>query len=621
MLPREAPGVLAIRVLNESVKALREIIMKKANLSYILVALMLLAAAGGQAVSVERQRKARHFALAAMQAATEGDMATSHELYKRAYALDPDNKSVAYSLALGNLTALSDDDTVALANALNMMRDYVDSYPGDYNEGAYYAYLRSMVGDVPEAIRVTRRIADLRPNRSEPLSTLAGYYMQNGQPDSAIAYYSRFEQLEGLSPELLVRKSLIYLMQGDTVSALEEAGAMIRKNPLSAGGYLIKASLFEHLDYQDSAMNCLLRAAEIEPDNGTVKLSLAEHYRESGDSVSYDKYVYEALLSEDLDVSDKLEILAVYIQPRLQNKEGNERDDKLIDALRNQYPHDPKIQLFAAQTSYERGRYEDAAEQIGIAIDMDPERVEFHRLKIMYQLMAKQYEQAIATFEALPDSMAADPSTLYLGASAYTMLNRPDDALKAAGKMLSQLSPGMSVTDTLTDASLTPLSSVDRKRISETYTLIGDTYAKMKNIPMMELAYTNALTADPYNAETLNNYAYFLSLEKQGDLEKAERMIEKAIEMMPDFGTYLDTYAWVLFRKGDYKKALEIQQKALEATSEDDMSGELYEHMGDILFMNAEPGRALEMWEKALPLDPDNALLKRKIKYKTYFYE
>ncbi len=37
--------------------------------------------------------------------------------------------------------------------------------------------------------------------------------------------------------------------------------------------------------------------------------------------------------------------------------------------------------------------------------------------------------------------------------------------------------------------------------------------------------------------------------------------------------------------------------------------------------MNGEPQKALEFWEKALALDPDNELLQRKVKHKTYFYE
>ena len=37
--------------------------------------------------------------------------------------------------------------------------------------------------------------------------------------------------------------------------------------------------------------------------------------------------------------------------------------------------------------------------------------------------------------------------------------------------------------------------------------------------------------------------------------------------------------------------------------------------------MNQQPKEALEYWKKALELDGDNELLKRKVQHKTYFYE
>jgi hypothetical protein len=37
--------------------------------------------------------------------------------------------------------------------------------------------------------------------------------------------------------------------------------------------------------------------------------------------------------------------------------------------------------------------------------------------------------------------------------------------------------------------------------------------------------------------------------------------------------------------------------------------------------MTGEPDKALEYWEKALKLEPDNELLAKKVKYKTFFYE
>ncbi len=593
--------------------------MKTRNLAYPLIILLLLLGVGiVEAVSTEAQRKSRHFALAAAEAGVNGDPASSHELYKRAYQLDPGNLSAGYALALGNLSTLEEDDSVGMAESFRMMKEYVDAYPADSDEGEYYAYLCSMVGDYPEAVRVSKRVYNLYPNKSELLPTIADYYMRLQQLDSTLAYYNLYEEREGASTQLTMRKVLVHLMKQDSVAALREAGAGIAANPHSPDGYLLKGMLLPYVGYPDSALTYMLRAEEIAPDNGAVKISLAQYYEQQGDSALFDKYVYEALLLDDLELEQKLELLSSYVEPVLDEKKNTAQADLLFNTLRDQYPHEAQIQDFAARYSYAKGNYSEAAEQIGFAIDQDPENPAYRLQQLTYLLAGEKYAEAVKAYEATPQEIAADPSMMYLGAVAYVSDDRPDEAIAAARRMLKTLAPDSEPGDTLTTRDLKGLTDRQSRMVSDTYTLIGDTYYKMKDFPRMYLAYDNALVANPENVGALNNYAYYLS-ENNGDLDKALKMSKEAITLEPGNVTYVDTYAWVLFRRGEYKEALEYQRSVLD--NGEAPSAEYYEHMGDILFMNGQPAEALEMWEKALPLDPDNELLRRKIKHKTYFYE
>lgn len=67
-------------------------------------------------------------------------------------------------------------------------------------------------------------------------------------------------------------------------------------------------------------------------------------------------------------------------------------------------------------------------------------------------------------------------------------------------------------------------------------------------------AYDSCLQYDPGNIGTLNNYAYFLSVDGV-DLDRAEKMSAKVIAAEPKNATYLDTYAWILYRLGRYADA------------------------------------------------------------------
>lgn len=105
------------------------------------------------------------------------------------------------------------------------------------------------------------------------------------------------------------------------------------------------------------------------------------------------------------------------------------------------------------------------------------------------------------------------------------------------------------------------------------------------------------------------------------DLDEALHMIEKVMNEEKDNPTSLDTYAWVLFKRKDYAKAREIIDRTIELTDESDMSADVLEHAGDIYFMDGEPDMAVDFWKRAMKYDPDNELLQRKVRHKTYFFK
>ena len=67
-------------------------------------------------------------------------------------------------------------------------------------------------------------------------------------------------------------------------------------------------------------------------------------------------------------------------------------------------------------------------------------------------------------------------------------------------------------------------------------------------------------------------------------------------------------------------EAKEMIDRAL-AIEADDPQADVLHHAGDIYYMNGEPEAALEFWEDALKLDPENKLLKKKVRNRTHYYE
>ena len=166
------------------------------------------------------------------------------------------------------------------------------------------------------------------------------------------------------------------------------------------------------------------------------------------------------------------------------------------------------------------------------------------------------------------------------------------------------------------DRCLAVADSLDYQLRASVLTGKGDVYYALKDTAQSFACYEEALKLDPTNVSLMNNYAYFLAVEGR-DLDKAEQLSTKAVNASPNNATFLDTYAWVYFKKGDYNLALIYIEYALK--NDVGENAEVMEHYGDILFMNGQPEKALEWWKKALKLDPERDVLKRKVEDKTYF--
>lgn len=147
------------------------------------------------------------------------------------------------------------------------------------------------------------------------------------------------------------------------------------------------------------------------------------------------------------------------------------------------------------------------------------------------------------------------------------------------------------------------------------YNLRGDFYHTLGDRQRMYADYDSTLMFDPENVPVLNNYAYYLSLDDR-DLDRALRMSGITLEKEPLSATYLDTYAWILFKMKRYREALGYMEKALRYLDTD--NPEIYEHYGDVLYMCGEKEKALENWHKAVRMNSQSSTIEQKIRQQRY---
>jgi Tfp pilus assembly protein PilF len=109
--------------------------------------------------------------------------------------------------------------------------------------------------------------------------------------------------------------------------------------------------------------------------------------------------------------------------------------------------------------------------------------------------------------------------------------------------------------------------------------------------------YTRSLKIDSLNVVVLNNYSY--SLAERGDnIQRAISMSRYTIDKEPYNSTYLDTYAWVMFKSNNLAEAEKYIKKAIQYGGS--KNPEILSHFGDILAKKGKAKDAVAAWSEAL---------------------
>ena len=123
--------------------------------------------------------------------------------------------------------------------------------------------------------------------------------------------------------------------------------------------------------------------------------------------------------------------------------------------------------------------------------------------------------------------------------------------------------------------------------------------------------FKKSIALDPANAADAYNYLGYMWAEHNMHLEEAADMIKRALQIDPNNGAYLDSFGWLEFRQGKYEEALGDLQRAAQNMTRDDAV--VFEHIGDTYSKLNRAPQALEAWQKAGTLDPQNKNLAEKI--------
>lgn len=537
-------------------------------------------------LNAAQQRKFDYFFYEGLNLKTAGKFDAAFDAFNHCLAIDSTAAPVLYELSSFYIQLNRPE------KAVDMLKRAVANSADNFTYRMALATISRNLGMYGEAADEYEKLLKAYPGKPELNYYLAEALTQEGEIGQAIDAYNALESSIGMNEALSMQKYKLYNSLEQSDAAFKEIEKLAAKYPMEARYQIILGDL--HLEKNDTikARAYYDKAHEIDPTNPYYIVSMANYYEATGNKDAAEEQIRTALVNEKLDVDTKVGILSRYILKLQQTQKDTDSSNALFQTLLEQHPEDTELKQMYGSLLLSQGKTDEARFQFQLITEMEPENAGAWQQLLNMSLKAEDIPEVIRICTKCQELFPDAPEYYFYLGIAYYQQEKYQEALNTYY------------------AGIDIIPAENPRLKSDFYGQIGDIYYQMKQMDQTYKAYDEALKYNDNNIVVLNNYAYFLSLDKK-DLKKAERMSAQCIKLEPDNATYLDTYAWIFFVQGNYTLAKIYIESALE--KDKTKSAELVDHYGDILYMTGDKDKAVEQWKKARELGKESEVLDRKI--------
>lgn len=547
-------------------------------------------------LSAEQQRKYDYFFLEAMRMKGKNEYDAAFGLLQHCLDINPTASSALYEISQYYMFLRQvPQGQVALEQAVAFAPD---NYW--YSQGLVSLYQQQ--NELDKAAALLEKMVTRFPSKQDPLFSLLDIYSRQEKYNDVISTLNRLEKRLGKNEQLSMEKFRIYLQMKDDKKAFQEIESLVQEYPMDMRYQVILGDVYLQNGKKQEAYDAYQKVLAVEPDNPMALFSMASYYEQTGQKELYQQQLDTLLLNKKVTSDTKISVMRQVIA---ENEQSSAKDSTqviaLFDRMMKQDMDDPQIPMLYSQYLLSKNMEQEAVPVLEQVVDLDPTNKAARLMLVSAAVKKEDYKQIIKVcepgIEATPDAL----ELYYYLAIAYHQAEQGDSVLSVCNRALEHITP-----------------DTRKEVISDFYSIMGDIYHTKKQMTEAYAAYDSALVYNPSNIGALNNYAYYLSVERR-DLDKAEEMSYKTVKAEPNNSTYLDTYAWILFEKGNYAEARIYIDNAMKNDGE--KSDVVVEHCGDIYFMTGDVEGALKYWKKALEMGSESKTLKQKIEKKKYIAE
>ncbi len=521
-----------------------------------------------------------------------GDLEKGHFYLQKALDFSPEEPAINYKVA----------EVLVKANQAEKALPYAEKASKLDGDNKYYALmLAEIYSNLKQPLKAAeildRLTADGEKNQQYNLD-LASIYLAAGEYEKALVVLERAEVYYGIMEPISIQKQRIYLRKNDLESAIKEGERLIEARPGNATYVLNLVEILYNNNRSDQALDLVLGEIKKYPNQPELQMAAHTLLKEKGEIEESNKFLMSAFASPDLDPEVKAKAF-ISMLAEIKTPEKEALLDQLEALMLESTPENTDIYGALGERRMQAGNQVAGMDYFKKSLLLNPKDPKRLEQVILGSFGENANFEEAEKFTILGvDNFPESPEFWFYDGVVKSARKKDQEAVASLEKAL-ELNIGKNPQ----------LDQVAYGSLGSSLYNLGE---KQKGFE----AFESALKLNPNDEQVLNNYAYFLSLEKQ-DLEKAKTMSEKVVNRFPDNGTFLDTHAWVLFQLEDYEGAKKYMDLAFK--NELEPSGVMLEHYGDILYHLGKKAEAISFWKKAETSPEASDKLSQKIREGKYY--
>ena len=412
---------------------------------------------------------------------------------------------------------------------------------------------------------------------------------ENKQYDVAINYLEAIPNKELYEDYILSLKYDILMKSGNHKKAYKLIYQQYKKHPKNAKYNFYMSDYSFRMSKNQDGLGYLKIATEC-PEGDIYNFDMANIMLKLNNIESFKHYSMAAFSSPNISSDIKLNKLVSSLQnkdiPSVEKLNKKEYYTAIFDTLISQYPDNEQFYLIYAEYCSAENDVEKSIliyEKLHSISSLSSDAWRDFLLKLSF---VGRYDDVLTYSTEALKKYPDEPILLLLQGDSYVIKEQYVEAIKPLKHSYSILSSLNNVNNNVNNIKVSVMNA------------LATSYFYTDSSKMAYSYFEEILKIDQYDVSALNNYSYYLSLNKE-NLDYAEVMARKANDIRPGNPTFLDTYAWVLFQKKNYTEALFIIERAIDLINKEKENSEIYDHYGDILYMNNNTEKAIEYWRKS----------------------